>query len=90
MISYQIADINDAEKLVSLCRQFAEDIDVIYQRYTIDAKSLLGVTAMVGNIVSLEIITKDDDIKRRFSETVNSLKEGRQIHVSCYQLQEIT
>lgn len=76
MISYQIADINDAEKLVSLCRQFAEDIDVIYQRYTIDAKSLLGVTAMVGNIVSLEIITKDDDIKRRFSETVNSLKEG--------------
>ena len=90
MISYQIADINDAEKLVSLCRQFAEDIDVIYQRYTIDAKSLLGVTAMVGNIVSLEIITKDDDIKRRFSETVNSLKEGRQIYVSCYQLQEIT
>jgi len=77
ILSYELYGIESAERLVSFCRKFSEDIDVVYQRYTIDAKSVLGVTSLIGNIVTLEIITMDDDVKEIFSKGLKELQEGK-------------
>lgn len=66
MISYYIASIKSAESLVSLCRQYSVDIDIVYQRYIIDGKSTLGVMSLVGNTVSVDVITEDESLKEEF------------------------
>lgn len=73
ILSYKLDSIECAEKLVTYCRKFDDDVDVIYQRYTIDAKSVLGVTSLVGNMVGVEILTMDENIKRIFKKGLEEL-----------------
>lgn len=74
MISYRIENTEKAERLVSLCRQFTEDIDVIYGRQIIDGKSILGVISLVGDIVSLEVITDSQRVRDTFMSKVENLE----------------
>lgn len=73
MLSCQLSSIDDAKKLVNLCMQYGEDIDVIHRRQIIDGKSLLGVISLVGNMVSVEMLTENKDtemaFKKHFYET---------------------
>ena len=64
MLSCRLNDVSTAEHLVLICRQFEEEIDVIHGRYIIDGKSTLGVVSLIGNIVSLEINTSNEKIKK--------------------------
>ena len=66
MIGYYIGTLHDAESLVKVCSKFDEDIDVIYQKQVIDAKSILGVASLMGHTVSLNVITDDNDVKEKF------------------------
>lgn len=72
MVSYFINSTDDVRKLVNICEKYKEDIDVIHGRQTIDGKSILGVTSLIGNVVGLEIITDDDNLKNKFKEEFNN------------------
>lgn len=65
-MNYKLDTLTKVDKLVSYSREFEEDIDVRYQRYTIDAKSVLGVSSLVGTTVNVEIITEDEKVKEEF------------------------
>lgn len=72
MLSCKLNTINDATKLVNLCMQYGEDIDVLHGRQTIDGKSLLGVISLIGNVVTVEMssVSKETekDFKKNFRE----------------------
>lgn len=70
MINYNITDPASAENLVRACRKFNEDIDVIYQRQVIDAKSILGVMSLIGHVVSLRILTDDEHVEHLFETEI--------------------
>ncbi len=65
-MNYKLDTLTKVDKLVSYSREFEEDVDVRYQRYTIDAKSVLGVSSLVGTTVNVEIITEDEKVKEEF------------------------
>lgn len=75
MLSCKLDTIETAKRLVGICDKYDEDIDVIHRRQVIDGKSLVGVISLVGNIVSLDIITNDSDVKDNFEKDIMSLQE---------------
>lgn len=68
MLSFHLQSVNDAEKLSNFCKQFREEIDVIHGRQIIDGKSVLGVISLVGSVVSVEILSEDNNIKNNFHD----------------------
>lgn len=68
MISYYIGSSDNAERLVRLCRKYDFDIDIMYGRYIIDGKSILGVMSLVGNTVGIDLMTYDENIKEEFKK----------------------
>ena len=60
MISYYLSSSDDAERLVTLCRKYDNDIDVVYQRYTVDGKSILGVMSLIGHTVGIMFFPEND------------------------------
>lgn len=71
MLNCKLENEKDVKKLVRLCEEFKEDIDVVYGRYTIDAKSFLGVISLAGHTVSVHISTDDKSVKKEFEEKFN-------------------
>ena len=53
--------IETVNKLCKICDKYDFDINVEYGRYVIDAKSILGVMSLLGNIVKIVPITSDDN-----------------------------
>lgn len=60
MVSYYLSSSDDAERLVALCREYDNDIDVAYQRYTVDGKSILGVMSLIGHTVGIMFFPERD------------------------------
>lgn len=78
MINCKLINFDCAQELVSVCRRYEEDIDVICGRYIIDGKSTLGVASLVGSHVSIEINTEDGSVKEKFKkEMEKALNESR-------------
>lgn len=61
LIAFKIDTLEDAQNLVNVCDKYPINIDVVYRTQTIDAKSFLGVTSLLGNYVSIIPITDDKD-----------------------------
>ena len=77
MLSCRLNNIKDAQDLVWFCTKFDEDIDVLYQRQVIDGKSVLGVMSLIGNMVTVEILSNDEDVKKLFEkEFTKFIKQG--------------
>ena len=77
MLSCKLDNIKDAQDLVWFCTKFNEDIDVLYQRQVIDGKSVLGVMSLIGNTVTVEILTNNEDTKETFEkEFTKFIKQG--------------
>lgn len=76
MTSFRLDTFKRAEQLVELCKKYDDDIDVVWQRYIIDGKSILGVTSLVGKVVTVEILTDDATVKEKFDFELNELQEG--------------
>ena len=72
-MKYKLITFEKAGKIVDFCRKFEEDIDVKYERYVIDAKSILGVTGLVGNEVEINILTNDDEVRSKFIDELRKL-----------------
>lgn len=61
MIAFKIETFADAQNLVNVCDKYPFNIDVIHGVQTVDAKSFLGVTSLLGNYVSVIPMTDDKD-----------------------------
>ncbi len=63
MIAYMLETIEDAEKLVNICKKYKDehniDTHVIWSNYTIDSCSLLGVVSLLGHVVSIQCINPE-------------------------------
>lgn len=57
-----LASAEEASRFVNVANRFSGDIDIKIGRYTLDAKSLLGVLSMaVGRTGQLEIIGGEEE-----------------------------
>ena len=61
MIAFKIETLADAMNLVTVCDHYPFNIDVIHGVQTVDAKSILGVSSLLGKYVSVIPITDDKD-----------------------------
>lgn len=62
---YYLGTYEDAEELVSICRKYDEDIDIIRDRYIVDGKSLLGVMSFIGQYVEITIHTENKEVAEK-------------------------
>lgn len=72
MLNYNLDSIQSAEKLVKLCERHCDiaDIDVNCGRHSIDGRSLMGVISLIGNFVTVNPQTDDQDIIRKFEDPI--------------------
>ena len=59
MIFLNLETLDKANKLVKICEKYDIDFDVLYGRYIIDGKSVLGVTSLIGHIIKIVPNTND-------------------------------
>ena len=76
MLNYNIDSVKSAEKLVKLCERYRDiaDIDVNCGRHSIDGRSLMGVISLIGNFVTVNPQTDDQDIIRKFGIDLEGIK----------------
>lgn len=78
MLNYNLDSVQSAERLIRLCEKYRDemelDIDVISGRQTVDGCSLLGVTSLVGNFVSVVPVGRNEDIIQNFAEELERIK----------------
>ena len=65
--------LNDLETVNNLCKLGEKykdniDIDVSYGRQIVDARSVLGVTSLIGNIVKITPLSDDSNAITQFSK----------------------
>lgn len=72
-VKVKLNGIKSAEEFSNICKMYDEDISYIIGRYTIDAKSILGLlSTTLGKVAEVKIQTKDLKIKDLFFDSINS------------------
>lgn len=73
-----LINANNAALFVKICNEFEEDIDVKYGRYTIDAKSVMGVLSMpLDKDFTIVMHTDSKEVENHFKELIDLwLMEG--------------
>lgn len=73
-----LMNANNAALFVKICNEFEEDIDVKYGRYTIDAKSVMGVLSMpLDKEFTVVMHTDNKEVENHFKELIDLwLMEG--------------
>ena len=68
MIFINLDSLETVNNLVKICDKYDKHyIDVAYGRYTVDGRSVLGVSSLMGKIVKIIPVT-DDEILTKFIE----------------------
>ncbi len=73
LIAFKIETLTDAQNLVNVCDKYPFNIDVIYRQQTIDAKSFLGVTSLLGNYVSVIPATDDEEMLSKLESEIKPI-----------------
>ena len=61
-ITIKIDTINDVKKFVSTVTRFEYDVDVVSGRYSVDAKSIMGLFSIdLSKVVTVRIHSEDCD-----------------------------
>ena len=60
MILINLDSLNRVTQLTRTCEKYEIDTDIIYGRYIVNGKSVLGVSSLIGNIVKIEPSTEDN------------------------------
>lgn len=69
--------VNDVGLFVARCGEFHNDIDYSYGRYTVDAKSFMGVFSIgLGHDCDVEIHTNDEKVRNKFNDAMILWKRG--------------
>ena len=67
-----LMNANNAALFVKICNEFEEDIDVKYGRYTIDAKSVMGVLSMpLDTDFTVVMHTDSKEVENYFKELID-------------------
>lgn len=65
-------DLHDVDNTESFVKEISEkirsDVDAIYERQVVDAKSLLGVVMITSRLIEVEIISDDEEEIKVFEE----------------------
>lgn len=72
MILINLDSLDIVTQLTRVCEKYEADTDVIYGRYVVNGKSVLGVSSLIGKIVKIEPNTND---KLLLSYITRDLKE---------------
>lgn len=75
MIFIKLDTLDTASNLTRVCEKYKGDmsIDVLYGRYIVDGRSILGVTSLLGNIVRIDPITCDHELIEDFTKEVKKI-----------------
>lgn len=73
MIAFKIETLTDAQNLVNICDKYSFNIDVIHGVQTVDAKSFLGVSSLLGKYVSVIPITDDKDAVIKLEDEIKPI-----------------
>lgn len=67
----KLGSVNDAALFVKKCGDYEEDIDYIYGRYIIDAKSIMGVLSTdLSENAMVDFHTEDMEVINKFAEDI--------------------
>ena len=74
----RVIKLNSIEKVkdfVSRVSTFECDVDIIYGRYVIDGKSVMGIFSLnLMNPITAMILSDDEEELKRFSDTMEDFK----------------
>ena len=73
MTAFKIETLTDAQNLVNICNKYPFNIDIIYSTQTVDGKSILGVSSLLGNYVGVIPITDDKDAVIKFENDIKPI-----------------
>lgn len=73
LIAFKIETLTDAQNLVNVCDKYPFNIDVIYRQQTVDAKSILGVSSLLGNYVSVIPVTDDEEMLTKLESEIKPI-----------------
>ena len=70
-VNVKLNSIDNAKEFTKICEMFDEDIDYVIGRYTVDAKSLLGIlSTTLGKIAKVTIHTRSQNILEHFLNSI--------------------
>lgn len=71
-LKVKLGTVANAVLFSAKCNEYECDIDYRFNRYMIDAKSLVGIIgAGLNHICEVHMHTEDDSVKRRFKEDMS-------------------
>ena len=73
MTAFKIETLTDAQNLVNICNKYPFNIDIIYSTQIVDGKSILSVSSLLGNYVSVIPITDDKDAVIKFENDIKPI-----------------
>lgn len=73
MIAFKIETLTDAQNLVNVCSKYPFNIEVIYREQTLDAKSILGVSSLLGHYVSIIPTTDDKEAQIKLENDIKPI-----------------
>lgn len=75
MFFIELDNLDTVNNLTNLCNKYKDytDVDVKYGRYTVNGVSVLAVTSLLGNIVTIETTSKDELFKTFFFGELKSI-----------------
>ncbi len=74
MIAYNLNTVDAAKRLAKCCEKYDFEVDAIYGKYVVDAKSIMGLIDLVGHIISIEPHCNENVIKN-FTNDIKSTWE---------------
>lgn len=76
MIFIKLDSLDTVQKLCKISDKYKDaimDIDVVYGRQTIDARSILGITSLMGNIVKIVPISSNIEAINTYFDEIKEI-----------------
>lgn len=75
MYFLKIDTLDTANEISKICDKYKEnmDVDIIYGRQVIDGRSVLGVVSLLGHIVKIIPVTKDEVMINNFYHEIEKI-----------------
>ena len=73
MTAFKIETLTDAQNLVNICNKYPFNINIIYSTQTVDGKSFLGVSSLLGNYVSVIPMTDNEEMLNKLENEIKPI-----------------
>lgn len=73
----KLVTVTDAVLFAATCNEYEEDIDYYYNRYIVDAKSLVGILGVgLGKECNVELHSDNTELIKRFWNDIEMWRVG--------------